>query len=127
MLAGSKEKLGDRLMPGSGNAQAVVDLVHLAHFTMNDDALAAEVLELFVANAPKYLSQMRDAHSADDWRLAAHTLKGSARAIGAWKVACAAEAAECMANDCGGQMCQSVLIELDGTLAETIQFIENIT
>ena len=71
-----------------------IDLVYLARFTLGNRALEREVLELFAEQAPLYLGQMRTAADDKGWHMAAHTLKGSARAVGAWKVAEAAEVAE---------------------------------
>jgi HPt (histidine-containing phosphotransfer) domain-containing protein len=71
-----------------------IDWAHLSRFTLNDEALEREVLALFAMDAPRYLAKMITALGRKDWVEAAHTLKGSARAVGAWKVAECAEAAE---------------------------------
>lgn len=71
-----------------------VDLVHLARYTLGDRGLEQEVLGLFVTQARLYLRRLQEATGDKPWRDAAHTLKGSARSIGAWRVAQAAEAAE---------------------------------
>jgi HPt (histidine-containing phosphotransfer) domain-containing protein len=71
-----------------------VDLVYLRRFTLGNHALEREVLELFVTQAPIYLQLLRTAESAKQWADAAHTLKGAAQAIGAWRVAHCAENAE---------------------------------
>ena len=52
------------------------------------------MLGLFAAQAPQTLDWLRTAATPKSWRDAAHTLKGSARAVGAWQVATAAEKAE---------------------------------
>ena len=87
---------------GRAKATAVrtaIDHDHLARYTLGNRDLEIEVLELFAGEAPRTLARLRMAAEADvvpprDWQLASHTLKGSARAVGAWKVASAAEAAE---------------------------------
>ncbi|MBL8565433.1 MAG: Hpt domain-containing protein [Hyphomicrobiaceae bacterium] len=89
---------------GAGRAKATpvrtaIDHEHLARYTLGNHDLEIEVLELFAGEAPRTLARLRAAAEADvvpprDWQLASHTLKGSARAVGAWKVASAAEAAE---------------------------------
>jgi HPt (histidine-containing phosphotransfer) domain-containing protein len=71
-----------------------IDWVHLSRFTLNDEALEHEVLALFAMDAPRYLAKLIAARGRKDWIEAAHTLKGSARAVGAWNVAECAEAAE---------------------------------
>ena len=74
-----------------------IDLVHLARQTLGDVELEREVLSLFVVQSQVYLLRLQAAENAADWKRAAHTLKGSARGIGAWQLAEAAEAAEALA------------------------------
>jgi len=80
-----------------------VDLVHLARMTLGERSLEREVLQLFDRQATILLARMQEAPLASVPALA-HTLKGSARAIGAAHVARAAEAVEFMdtadAADC---------------------------
>ena len=71
-----------------------IDWAHLSRCTMNDRALAQEVLGLFAMEAPRYLAELKAAASHKAWVAAAHTLKGSARAVGAWAIAECALAAE---------------------------------
>ncbi len=73
--------------------EPAIDLVHLARQTGDDSELAQELLSLFAEQCLKHLATMTgaDAKIGCD---AAHTLKGAARAIGAWSVAAAAEKAE---------------------------------
>ena len=70
-----------------------IDLVHLARTTLGDRALEREVLQLFDRQSTLLIARMRSAAPAGIATLA-HTLKGSARGIGAWRVARAAEALE---------------------------------
>ncbi len=67
-----------------------VDLVHLSRYTLGERALEREVLELFCTQSVVYLERLRQAQSDQDWKDAAHSLKGSATAIGAWRAADAA-------------------------------------
>jgi len=71
-----------------------IDWAHLSRFTLNDRALEREVLGLFANEAPRYLSRLKAAADRKEWMEAAHTLKGSARAVGAWAIAECAQAAE---------------------------------
>lgn len=73
-----------------------IDRAHLARYTMGNVHLETEVLGLFATQAPEYLNLLQRSRSAKDWRDAAHTLKGSARAVGAWHVAQSAEDAEAL-------------------------------
>ena len=70
-----------------------IDLVHLARTTLGDRGLEREVLQLFDRQSTLLIARMRSAGPAGVATLA-HTLKGSARGIGAWRVARAAEALE---------------------------------
>jgi HPt (histidine-containing phosphotransfer) domain-containing protein len=71
-----------------------VDLQYLARFTLGDADLEREVLDLFLVHTPIYFSDLKNAVTAKSWHDAAHTLKGAARGIGAWRLARCAEAAE---------------------------------
>src|SRR5215470_11724424 len=70
-----------------------IDLVHLARMTLGERSLEREVLQLFDRQAAILLGRMQTA-PAEALGALAHTLKGSARAIGAARVARAAEALE---------------------------------
>ena len=65
-----------------------IDFEHLSRMTLDDPALECEVLTMFVTQSAKLLDQLA-ALPAEAGSLA-HTLKGSARAIGAFAVAEAA-------------------------------------
>jgi HPt (histidine-containing phosphotransfer) domain-containing protein len=77
-----------------------IDLVHLARMTFGDRSLEREVLALFDRQAGLLMGRMEAAAPASVPTLA-HTLTGSARGIGAWRVARAAEALEvaCRADE----------------------------
>ena len=79
---------------GPAAAAAPIDHAHLARYTLGNLALEIEVLQLFSGQAPSTLQALEAAGDAKAWHMAAHTLKGSARAVGAGSVARAAEAAE---------------------------------
>lgn len=78
----------------SVTATAAIDHAYLARFTLGNEALAREVLELFAAQAPLYLKALQMAATDRDWQEAAHTLKGSAAAVGARQLQRLAELAE---------------------------------
>jgi HPt (histidine-containing phosphotransfer) domain-containing protein len=71
----------------------VIDDTHLERMTLGDRRLEREVLELFVRQTTIMLGRIVGADPAMA-AAAAHTLKGSARGIGAWRVARAAELVE---------------------------------
>lgn len=83
----------------AGSAGCPIDHAHLARYTLGDAVLELEVLTLFADEAPRTLDRLRAAaaarpFAASEWQAASHTLKGSARAVGAANLALAAEAAE---------------------------------
>jgi HPt (histidine-containing phosphotransfer) domain-containing protein len=71
----------------------VIDETHLQRMTLGDRRLEREVLELFVRQTTIMLGRIVGAEPAMA-AASAHTLKGSARGIGAWRVARAAELVE---------------------------------
>jgi len=72
-------------------AARVIDRNHLAHMTLGDGNLEREILGLFHRQAGMLLARMTS-ESPKVIAAFAHTLTGSARGIGAWQVAAAAEA-----------------------------------
>ena len=66
-----------------------IDIEHLRRMTLGDTSLEREVLAMFSAQAVSLVATL--ATLPADSRALAHTLKGSARAIGAFGVANAAE------------------------------------
>ncbi|HSO48052.1 MAG TPA: Hpt domain-containing protein [Rhizobiaceae bacterium] len=81
-----------------------VDLVHLSAQTMGDRALEAEVLRIFLSQAPVWMDALTRTGGNTARREAAHTLKGSARAIGAFRLADLAAEAEMPASSDTGEL-----------------------
>jgi chemotaxis protein histidine kinase CheA len=73
---------------------APIDVDHLNRYVFGDAALLAEVLGIFREQLETLSGRMDPSMDADAWRLAAHTLKGAARGVGAWALGDAAERAE---------------------------------
>lgn len=71
-----------------------IDRAHLARYSLGSYPLEREVLGLFIAQLGLSLEQLRFAATDREWQIAAHAIKGSARAVGAWEVARLAVAAE---------------------------------
>lgn len=110
--------------PGSSAAMSrPLDLAHLARYTLRDPALEAEVLSLFTQQAPVTIARLRRAESERQWRDAAHTLKGSARAIGAWHVAQQAEECEQEPDWQSASRRSRAIEELERALADVHVFI----
>jgi len=81
------------LVPDCGPAEPAIDLVHLGRMTLGEPALEREVLAMFAAQAAD-LAERLTTVPPDAAAALAHTLKGSARAIGAVRVADAAAGVE---------------------------------
>jgi HPt (histidine-containing phosphotransfer) domain-containing protein len=79
--------------PATSPAEPAIDLAHLARMTLGERSLEREVLALFDRQTELLLPRIRTAKRPAAATLA-HTMKGSALGIGAWRVARAAEAVE---------------------------------
>jgi HPt (histidine-containing phosphotransfer) domain-containing protein len=71
-----------------------IDFSHLEHYVGGDQAIIREVLALFSDQARTVLPALDPAGPSDQWRNAAHSLKGSALGIGAMALASACSEAE---------------------------------
>ena len=71
-----------------------VDFAYLESYAANDQAVVEEVLGLFREQATMWTRLLDQHHDSSAWRDAVHTLKGSARGIGAGDLAQACEMAE---------------------------------
>jgi HPt (histidine-containing phosphotransfer) domain-containing protein len=78
---------------GTIAAEPIIDEAHLEQMTLGDRGLEREVLQIFVRQAAIVMGRIAGAEPALV-AAAAHTLTGSARGIGAWRVAKAAERLE---------------------------------
>lgn len=99
-------------MPRPG--ERAIDLVHLSRMTLGERSLEREVLALFDRQTEILLPRIRLAEARAAATLA-HTLKGSALGIGAFRVARAAEAVE---QATGGEVAAAVAT-LGVAIAET--------
>ena len=91
-----------------------VDLEHLRRATFGDAGLEREVLGMFLTQATRLVGAL--AEGPPDAAALVHSLKGSARAIGACRVAERASALEAAIRD-GGDPAQA-LAELDAAVAQ---------
>src|SRR6056297_3252265 len=76
-----------------------IDLVHLSRQSLGDRDLEIELLNLFDRQAEQIMARLKSECGAGDrrWRHdLSHTLKGSARAVGAARVARAAQVYEAL-------------------------------
>lgn len=105
-------------------ADDAVDLKHLRRYTMGDTALEKEVLQLFLHQLPMTIKSLSDAVSDRDWLMAAHTLKGSCRAVGAWRVAGLAEQAERQISAQTPALRADALARIEDAASEARAFID---
>lgn len=82
------------------DSSEAIDLVHLARQSLGDKELETELLRLFSHQTEQLLPQMAPEKTQTPARIAdlAHMLKGSARAVGAIKIAQTAEDYENLAK-----------------------------
>lgn len=73
---------------------APIDRSHLDQYVFGDRALLDEILTIFIDQASQWIERMDPALDDHAWHLAAHTLKGASRGVGAWALGDLAEAAE---------------------------------
>ncbi len=114
--------------PHPAGETAAIDHTHLRRYTMGDLQLENEVLELFASELPRTLASLQTAATAKEWKIAAHTLKGSARTVGAWRVAAAAVDAERAINglaDPSGRT--DVLAACERAVREAVGYISSLS
>ena len=75
-------------------SEELIDRAYLARFTLGNSALEREILDLFSGQMPRLIEQLRRAKTHAEWSLAAHTIRGSALAVGARDLANLAQIAE---------------------------------
>lgn len=93
-----------------------IDLVHLTRQTMSDRALETEILAMFA----KQMSAARQSMAignADERKRLAHTIKGTARSVGAFTIADVAERIE------KAPLNTSLIQDLGNEIAHVLDFI----
>lgn len=113
---------GGRTTGGPG-AHRPLDLVHLARYTLGNRSLEREVLGLFCTQSKLYLERLKQGTGDKAWRDAAHTIKGSARSIGAWQVAQQAESAEALQGGALAGARGGAVALLEAAIAEVNAYI----
>lgn len=110
-------------------ASAIIDMSHLRTMTEGDEAVMAEVFDLFQAQAELWERLLTPDAPLHTWRDAAHTLKGSARGLGLWPLAEACARAEALAG-AGlkeGPQVQAALAQVRAELDEALEVIESLS
>jgi hypothetical protein len=100
-MMGTRAKKGGLAMR---NAEHPIDLDHLNRYTGGDTALNQEILQLFDNHCRETVTKLEELARKEDiggqsWRELTHTLKGSARGVGAFALADVAAEAEKLSTD----------------------------
>ena len=100
----------------------VLDLDHLGRQTAGDRSLERELLALFEAQCARLRPLLGEASPPVQRADAAHTLKGSARAIGAWRLASVTDRLETeLRSGAGDAAVASLLMLFDEAIEATRQ------
>lgn len=118
MVAGGRQTAGRRAAPEP------IDLVHLAKVTFGNTDLEREVLGMFLKQSADLVARIASASESARSDLA-HRLKGSARGIGAGRVAEAAEVVETGSGE-SGRVEAADLARLADAVAEAQAFIREL-
>lgn len=94
-----------------------VDYDHLRNQAAGNVGVMREVLGLFVTHCEQVIAELDNAQDAKAWKQWTHTLKGSARGVGAFAVAEAAAEAERRSMD------KAALEPIRAAFAEARNFI----
>ncbi|MCF6198672.1 MAG: Hpt domain-containing protein [Hyphomicrobiaceae bacterium] len=97
----------------------LLDADHLKKYTLGDLALEREVLGMFLDQSRLYLKRLQSPKDPKDWGEAAHSLKGSASAVGAFKIAERAAQLEQVDEPFNSSVCTAMLALLQSDLEET--------
>ena len=100
-----------------------IDLKHLGRFTLGDVELEHEVLGLFAGQMPETIEALKVAANDKDWQIAAHTLKGSGRAVGAWRLADLALQAENIRGAIDRAAAANIVHQIEAAAADVLRYI----
>lgn len=98
-----------------------VNFESLRRYTLGNPEVEREVLQLFCEHAPTMLARLRAADDEKSWHDAAHAMKGSALALGAWRIAELATQAEVPGD--GIRRREELLTALEAAVDEVQDFI----
>ncbi len=117
MLDSSTAGIDKVAAPSIAPVEQAIDLTHLARMTLGDASLERELLQLFNRQGEMLLARM-DGGDAPLIAASAHTIKGSARGIGAWRIARDAETVEVAAGCADAAEVKVALTRLKASIAE---------
>jgi HPt (histidine-containing phosphotransfer) domain-containing protein len=121
----SEKRTGKDKEPGE--RRSWIDLGQLRRQTQDDRALESELLELFRIQARLQLNVISIARKPADYRLAVHSLKGAALAIGAKPIAATATELEAVGFTGDSTMRRRLMKTLADQVKATLAEIAEIT
>ena len=122
-LGVSRARRQQKSAAGVPPAAEPVDLAHLRRFTLGDRHLEEEILGLFLAQVPITIAALKRAETDGAWYVAAHTLQGSARAVGAGRLALLAAQAERLGGISDPDACRMMVCMLEEAAQDAQAFV----
>ncbi|MDP1906672.1 MAG: Hpt domain-containing protein [Hyphomicrobium sp.] len=119
----ASQSLSVAAQAADSDAPRLIDHEHLRRYTLGDPGLELEILGLFAGQLPITIGALEHATTDKDWGMAAHTLKGSARAVGAWPLAALAEDAERLTTNADSGRRAAILRRLEAAADEARAYI----
>ena len=107
--------------PPLAPVEQAIDLAHFSRMTLGERSLEREILQLFDRQCELLLARMRQCAPSAASSFA-HTLKGSSRSIGAWRMGHAAEAVE-LAAATGNAAEVKAAVECLGQAADEVRLV----
>lgn len=102
-----------------------IDFDHLSRYTMNNADLEQEILQLFCNQSHDYVATLKDSlDDLENWKQATHALKGSARGVGAWRIAAETQVAELMVGSALYTDRVAAIHAIAFALEEVVQFVK---
>lgn len=100
-----------------------IDLVHLSRQTFGSKELENEVLNLFISHSRQCLIRLENAQTDKEWSDVMHTIKGSARGVGAWKAGDCAEIYEKQVDQLSEVEKKEAFSKIKDEIETTIEYI----
>lgn len=99
-----------------------IDLEHLDKYVFGDRALLDEILSIFIDQASVLVERMNVEAEDNDWREAAHKLKGASRGVGAFRLGDLAAEAEQMTGTRGRDARAAHVPDLVDAVRQAVDF-----
>ncbi|MBL1241496.1 MAG: Hpt domain-containing protein [OCS116 cluster bacterium] len=102
-----------------------IDFDHLSRYTMGNDELEQEILQLFCNQCYDYVSTLKTSlEDPEGWKQATHALKGSSRGVGAWRIAAETQVAELLIGDALYTDRVSAIHAINFAVEEVVNFVK---